>query len=95
VIDADGDGLSDASRRRLGSDPNDKDSDDDGVLDGDESNPGDDADGDGQKNVMDPDATATACSTAPSSGWTARTRPPTAARATARPTRIPAPRPTR
>ena len=55
-VDSDGDGLSDALEATLGSDPNDADSDDDGVLDGDEANPSDDADGDGQRNIMDPDA---------------------------------------
>ena len=56
VLDTDGDGLSDALETALGSKPNDKDSDDDGVPDGEEANPGDDADGDGTKNVMDPDS---------------------------------------
>jgi MYXO-CTERM domain-containing protein len=54
--DTDGDGLSDALEATLGSSPTDTDSDDDGVLDGDEANPADDADGDGLKNIMDPDA---------------------------------------
>lgn len=36
--DADGDGLSDAEEQNLGTDPADDDSDDDGVLDGDEVN---------------------------------------------------------
>jgi MYXO-CTERM domain-containing protein len=40
----------------LGADPNDKDSDDDGLLDGDESNPADDHDGDGKLNVVDADS---------------------------------------
>jgi MYXO-CTERM domain-containing protein len=56
VVDADGDGLSDATEDTLGSDPNDKDSDDDGLLDGDEPNPGADQDGDGIVNILDPDS---------------------------------------
>ncbi len=56
AIDADGDGLSDALETRLGSSSLDTDSDDDGVLDGAEANPSDDADGDGQLNINDPDA---------------------------------------
>ena len=55
-LDSDNDGLSDALEATLGSKPDDVDSDDDGVLDGAEANPGDDADGDGQRNLMDPDA---------------------------------------
>lgn len=54
--DADGDGLSNQLEQTLGSKPNDADSDDDGVPDGEEANPGDDADGDGQNNVTDPDS---------------------------------------
>jgi clumping factor A len=56
VTDSDADGLSDQTEMRLGSDPHDKDSDDDGLLDGLEPNPGDDADGDGKLNIVDPDS---------------------------------------
>ena len=54
--DSDGDGLSDALEVALGSNPNDKDSDDDGVLDGDEPNMAEDTDGDGKINIVDPDS---------------------------------------
>ncbi len=54
--DSDGDGLGDSLEEELGSDPNDADSDDDGVLDGEEPNPTDDADGDGLINALDPDS---------------------------------------
>jgi clumping factor A len=40
----------------LGTDPNDADSDDDGVLDGAEPNRADDTDGDGLINALDPDS---------------------------------------
>ena len=56
IIDTDGDGLSDGVEIAIGSDPNDADSDDDGVPDGDEPNPTDDTDGDGLINVLDPDS---------------------------------------
>jgi len=55
-IDTDGDGLSDAFEMQIGSDPNDADSDDDGVLDGREANPAADSDGDGLINVLDADS---------------------------------------
>ena len=54
--DTDGDGLSDALETTLGLDPGDADSDDDGLLDGDEPNPADDQDGDGKLNSLDGDA---------------------------------------
>ena len=54
--DADGDGLSDAEEAFLGSDPEDTDSDDDGVADGAEPNGADDTDSDGLPNVLDPDS---------------------------------------
>jgi uncharacterized repeat protein (TIGR01451 family)/MYXO-CTERM domain-containing protein len=54
--DRDGDGLPDAVEDRIGSDPDDADSDDDGVRDGAEANYGDDTDGDGLVNVLDPDS---------------------------------------
>jgi len=54
--DTDGDGLTDDLEDTLGSDPNDADSDDDGVIDGDEVNPADDTDGDGLINVLDVDS---------------------------------------
>ena len=56
VVDMDGDGLSDAQEVVLGSNPNDPDTDDDGVPDGQEANPSDDTDGDGTNNVLDPDS---------------------------------------
>jgi MYXO-CTERM domain-containing protein len=56
VLDADGDGLSDAEEAFLGSNPNDNDSDDDGVIDGNEPNYSADSDGDGVINVLDPDS---------------------------------------
>jgi hypothetical protein len=56
VSDGDNDGLSDGIEAFLGSDPADGDSDDDGLLDGDEANPGDDHDGDGSVNLIDPDS---------------------------------------
>ncbi|WP_437590194.1 DUF3344 domain-containing protein [Sorangium sp. So ce1000] len=54
--DTDGDGLSDAIEEEIGTDPNDADSDDDGVIDGDEPNFSDDHDGDGLINALDPDS---------------------------------------
>ncbi len=54
--DDDNDGLTNAEEEELGSDPNDADSDDDGVIDGDEANPSADTDGDGLINVLDPDS---------------------------------------
>ncbi len=56
VVDTDFDGLSDGEELAFGSDPNDNDSDDDGVVDGDELNPTGDADGDGLNNAADPDS---------------------------------------
>ncbi len=56
VVDTDGDGLSDALENFLGSDPNDADSDDDGLLDGQEPNPSDDNDRDGVINLLDVDS---------------------------------------
>jgi clumping factor A len=54
--DQDGDGLSDDLEEFLHSDPNDADSDDDGVPDGDEANPAEDTDGDGLINILDVDS---------------------------------------
>ncbi len=54
--DADKDGLTDALEVLLGADPNDVDSDDDGLLDGDEANPADDHDGDNKRNIVDADS---------------------------------------
>ncbi len=56
VIDSDGDGLSDIFETAIGTDPHDADSDNDGVLDGQEPNPADDTDGDGLINALDPDS---------------------------------------
>ncbi len=56
IRDSDGDGLSDGLEEFLGSDPNDADTDDDGVLDGQEANPSQDLDGDGLTAVVDPDS---------------------------------------
>lgn len=54
--DFDGDGLSDNLEAFVKSDPKDADSDDDGLLDGEEHNPSDDTDRDGFVNVIDPDS---------------------------------------
>jgi Putative metal-binding motif len=56
IVDTDMDGLSDKLEAKLGSSPKDRDSDDDGVLDGDEANPADDGDGDGLCSVLDVDS---------------------------------------
>ncbi len=56
VVDQDGDGLCDAEEARLGSNPHDRDSDDDGVLDGDEPNAAFDFDHDGLPGALDPDS---------------------------------------
>jgi Bacterial TSP3 repeat len=55
-LDSDKDGLSDALEKLIGTNPNDADSDDDGVKDGDEANPADDTDGDGKINALDSDS---------------------------------------
>ncbi len=55
-VDTDGDGLPDAVEVAIGTDPLDADSDDDGVIDGNEPNWRDDTDGDGLKNPLDPDS---------------------------------------
>ncbi|EYF07081.1 DUF3344 domain-containing protein [Chondromyces apiculatus] len=56
LMDTDGDGLTDAVEEAIGTDPNDADSDNDGVIDGDEPNFSDDQDGDGLINALDPDS---------------------------------------
>ncbi|MBI4953951.1 MAG: DUF11 domain-containing protein [Myxococcales bacterium] len=56
IIDTDGDGLSDCAEATIGTDPNDQDTDNDGVIDGLEPNPADDTDGDGLINALDPDS---------------------------------------
>jgi hypothetical protein len=55
-VDTDGDGLSDDEEKHLGTNPMDADSDDDGLLDGEEPNPSVDTDGDGLINPLDPDS---------------------------------------
>ncbi len=55
-LDPDGDGLSTGEEEFLLTDPNDADSDDDGVRDGDEVNLTDDTDADGAINALDPDS---------------------------------------
>ena len=56
AVDLDGDGLSDAEEAALGTDPEDADSDDDGVLDGAEPDYAADSDGDGLLNALDVDS---------------------------------------
>jgi MYXO-CTERM domain-containing protein len=56
VTDTDGDGLTDDDEKKLGTDPNDADSDDDGVLDGAEPQYDKDVDGDGLIDALDPDS---------------------------------------
>jgi outer membrane protein OmpA-like peptidoglycan-associated protein len=56
TIDLDGDNLTDPQEEHLGSDPSDADTDDDGVLDGDEGTG--DADGDSIIDVLDCDSDA-------------------------------------
>jgi MYXO-CTERM domain-containing protein len=56
LTDSDGDGLSDAVEIKLGSRPDDADTDDDGALDGDEPNPSDDGDRDGLNTLRDCDS---------------------------------------
>jgi len=56
TLDLDGDGLDEAGERRIGTDPRDADSDDDGVSDGDEPDFDEDTDGDGRINALDPDS---------------------------------------
>jgi outer membrane protein OmpA-like peptidoglycan-associated protein len=54
--DSDADGLTDRDEARLGLDPNDADTDDDGLRDGQERLPGVDVDLDGKPNGLDPDS---------------------------------------
>ncbi len=54
--DTDGDGLTDDEERTAGTDPNDQDSDDDGVIDSAEPKWNEDTDGDGLVNALDPDS---------------------------------------
>ena len=54
--DTDGDGLPDTEETTIGTDPNDADSDDDGVIDGNEPSYDVDSDGDGLINALDPDS---------------------------------------
>jgi Thrombospondin type 3 repeat len=55
-LDTDKDGIPDVVEMTIGSNPNDADTDDDGVLDGAEPNYANDTDGDGKINVLDPDS---------------------------------------
>ena len=55
-LDTDEDGIPDEVEEVYGTDPNDADSDDDGVIDGEEPSPGADSDGDGLINALDPDS---------------------------------------
>jgi hypothetical protein len=54
--DSDGDGVRDVDEPALGTSSVDADTDDDGLLDGDEVNPTADADGDSAPNALDPDS---------------------------------------
>lgn len=54
--DSDGDGITDIEEDHIGSDPMDADTDDDGIIDGDEPDYDQDTDGDGDINVLDPDS---------------------------------------
>lgn len=54
--DTDGDGIPDTTETKIGTDPNDADTDDDGVMDGDEPDPSADSDMDGSINAKDPDS---------------------------------------
>jgi hypothetical protein len=54
--DTDGDGIDDTDEDDIGTDPTDADSDDDGVLDGDEPLFDQDSDDDGLINALDPDS---------------------------------------
>ena len=56
LFDGDKDGLSDVEERYEGTDPNDADSDDDGLFDGFEANWNADIDGDGLIDALDPDS---------------------------------------
>ncbi|MBN1653146.1 MAG: DUF11 domain-containing protein [Deltaproteobacteria bacterium] len=54
--DRDSDGISDGAEEAIGTDPDDADSDDDGLVDGEELNPSEDTDQDGLINALDPDS---------------------------------------
>ncbi|MBE2251117.1 MAG: thrombospondin type 3 repeat-containing protein [Myxococcus sp.] len=56
ALDTDGDGMADALEAFLGTNPRDRDSDDDGVIDGEEQQFSDDTDGDGLVNALDADS---------------------------------------
>ncbi len=56
ALDSDGDGLTDDEEIKFRTNPNDADSDDDGVLDGDEKDWNKDTDGKGDINAKDPDS---------------------------------------
>ncbi|WP_224367308.1 beta strand repeat-containing protein [Hyalangium versicolor] len=55
-LDMDSDKLSNLAEFQTGTDPHDADTDDDGVLDGNEQSPSEDSDGDGLVNALDPDS---------------------------------------
>ncbi len=56
ALDTDGDRMPDTLEAFLGTNPRDRDSDDDGVIDGDEQQFSDDTDGDGLVNALDADS---------------------------------------
>lgn len=56
ALDTDGDRMADTLEAFLGTNPRDRDSDDDGVVDGDEQQFSDDTDGDGLINTLDADS---------------------------------------
>jgi hypothetical protein len=56
AADSDGDGLNDTEEGAIGTNPNDRDTDDDGVSDGAEASPGVDSDEDGLVNALDADS---------------------------------------
>ena len=72
--DTDADGLSDAEERAVGTDPQDADTDDDGLVDGAEAEPRVDSDGDGAVNAADADSDDDGLSDGLEQGVTRRAR---------------------